>query len=213
MKTKTSTLSILLCSFILLATSCGSKNEPAAQVQPDPIQKEIITQIFAAGSSASGVSMVRSSKSIAGPTFFKAPASGTPSIPIPSTTTEGPNGGTITISGNLVVTNPSVDATNISMSLSEVFSSFGIIADTKTYTMSGTVQYLGSFAVSTNKMMGKFTANGTLIVVGDSYNKQMEVNLTETITVNVNSSTNTTNSTITVAGTIAGQTINYTVTQ
>jgi hypothetical protein len=65
MKTKKTTLSILLCSFIILATSCGSKNEPAAQTLPDPIQKEIIVQIFGAGASVSGASMVSPSKTMA----------------------------------------------------------------------------------------------------------------------------------------------------
>ena len=67
--------------------------------------------------------------------------------------------------------------------------------------------------MSTTKIFGKFTASGSLIIVGPSYNKQMAINLTETMTTNVNSSQITTNTTVTVAGTIGGQAINYTVTE
>jgi len=214
MKTKKTTLSFLLCSFIVLATSCGSKNEPAAQTLPDPVQKEIIAQIFGAGASVSGVSMVSPSKTIASQYIFKSPASAATSIPIPSSTTDGPNGGTLTISGNMDISTNSADAaTTVSMTLSEVFASFGIIADTKTYTLSGTILYTGNIVTSTTKMTGKYTTKGSLTVVGASYNKQMTIDLTETISVTANSTTSTTSTSVTVTGTIAGESINYTVTQ
>ena len=211
MKTKKSTLSIIFCGFILLATSCASKNDP--QALPDPIQKEIIAQIFGAGTSASGLSMVSPSKTIANQTIFKAPALVGTSIPVPTSTTNGPNGGTLTLSGSMDIASSSADAGTISMTLSEVFSSFGIVVDTKTYTMSGTIQYAGNFVMSTNKMTGKFTTSGTLTVVGPSYNKQMAINLTETMTTTVNSTSGKSSSSVTITGTIAGQTINYTVTE
>jgi hypothetical protein len=213
MKTKKSTLTFLFCGFILLATSCGSKNEPASQALPDPVQKEIIAQIFGAGASASGVSMVSPSKTMASQPVFKSPASAATSIPIPSSTTDGQNGGTLTLSGSMDISSNSADAGTISMTMNEVFAGFGILADTKTYTMSGTIQYTGNFIISTNKMTGKFTTNGSLTVVGDGYNKQMAINLTETTSVTVNSTTNTTSTSVTVTGTIAGQSINYTVNQ
>lgn len=210
---KKSTISILLCGFIVLATSCGSKNEPAAQVQPDPIQKEIISQIFGAGTSASGLSLVSPAKTIANKIVFKAPASAGTSIPIPTSTTDGPNGGTLTLSGSMDIAYSSASEGTMSMTMSEVFSSFGIIADTKTYTMSGTIQYTGNFVMSATKTTCKFTTNGSLTVVGPSYNKQMAINLTETMTTTANSTSGTSSSTVTVTGTIAGQAINYTVTE
>ena len=213
MKTKKSTLSILSCCLILMVTSCGSKNDPSAQQLPDPIQKEIIAQIFGAGSSASGVSMVSPSKTITTQSVFKSPALAATSIPIPSTVTDGPNGGTLTLSGNMDMTSTSADAATLSMTLSEVFAGYGIIADTKTYTMSGTIDYTGNFNISTNKMTGKSTTKGSLTVVGQGYNKQMTFDLTETMTLNVNGTTGTTSTSETITGTIGGQSINYTVTQ
>jgi len=213
MKTKKPTLSILLCCFIVLATSCGSKNDPSAQKLPDPIQKEIIVQIFGAGASASGVSMVSPSKTIANQPVFKSPASVATGIAIPTSVTEGPYGGTLTLSGNMDVSSGSTDAGTISMTLSEVFSGYGIIADTKTYTLNGTIQYTGNFVLSTTNMTGKFTTHGSLTVVGQGYNKQMAIDLTETISEKINTTTNTTSTTVTVTGTIAGESINYTVTQ
>ena len=213
MKTKKTTLSILLCSFIVLATSCGSKNEPAAQTLPDPVQKEIIAQIFGAGASISGVSMVSPSKNMANHPAFKSPALAATSIPIPTTVTDGPNGGTLTLSGNMDMTSTSADAGTISMTLSEVFAGYGIIADTKTYTLSGTIDYTGNFNISTTKMTGKSTTKGSLNVVGQGYNKQMTFDLTETMSVTVNSTTGTSITSVTVTGSIAGQSINYTVTQ
>jgi len=213
MKTKKSTLSILSCCLILMVTSCGSKNDPSAQQLPDPIQKEIIAQIFGAGSSASGVSMVSQSKTITTQSVFKSPALAATSIPIPSTVTDGPNGGTLTLSGNMDMTSTSADAATLSMTLSEVFAGYGIIADTKTYTLSGTIDYTGNFNISTNKMTGKSTTKGSLTVVGQGYNKQMTFDLTETMTLNVNGTTGTTSTSETITGTIGGQSINYTVTQ
>ena len=212
MKTKKSTLSILFCGLLLLATSCGTKNDPA-QTTPDAVQKEIITQIFGAGSGASGLSLVSPAKSIATKNLFKSPASAATSIPIPTTTTDGPNGGTLTISGNLDMTSTSADAATMTMTMSEVFSGFGIIAESKTYTMSGTIQYSGNYVISSSKITGKFTTSGSLTVVGSGYNKQMAIDLTETMSATMNSSQQATSTTITVTGTIAGQTINYTVTQ
>ena len=212
MKTNKSTLSILLCGFIVTITSCGSKNDPAAQKLPDPIQKEIIAQIFGAGASASGVSTVSPSKTKTNQFLFKSPASGATSIPIPSYTTDGPNGGTLTLSGNMDMTS-TTNAGTISMTMNEVFTGFGIIADTNTYTMSGTIQYTGNFDITTNKVTGKFTTNGTLTVAGTGYNKQMAIDLTETMTETINTTTNTTSTSVTVTGTIAGESINYTVTQ
>jgi len=213
MKTKKSTLSIISCCLILMVTSCGSKNDPSVQQLPDPIQKEIIAQIFGAGSSASGVSMVSPSKTITTQSVFKSPALAATSIPIPSTVTDGPNGGTLTLSGNMDMTSTSADAATLSMTLSEVFAGYGIIADTKTYTMSGTIDYTGNFNISTNKMTGKSTTKGSLTVVGQGYNKQMTFDLTETMTLNVNGTTGTTSTSETITGTIGGQSINYTVTQ
>jgi len=213
MKTKKSTLSIISCCLILMVTSCGSKNDPSVQQLPDPIQKEIIAQIFGAGSSASGVSMVSQSKTITTQSVFKSPALAATSIPIPSTVTDGPNGGTLTLSGNMDMTSTSADAATLSMTLSEVFAGYGIIADTKTYTMSGTIDYTGNFNISTNKMTGKSTTKGSLTVVGQGYNKQMTFDLTETMTLNVNGTTGTTSTSETITGTIGGQSINYTVTQ
>ena len=213
MKTKKSTLSILSCCFILLVTSCGSKNDPSAQQLPDPIQKEIIAQIFGAGASISGVSMVSPSKNMANHPAFKSPALAATSIPIPTTVTDGPNGGTLTLSGNMDMTSTSADAGTISMTLSEVFAGYGIIADTKTYTLSGTIDYKGNFNISTNKITGKSTTKGSLTVVGQGYNKQMTFDLTETMSVTVNSTTGTTSTSVTVTGSIAGQSINYTVTE
>ena len=209
---KKSTLSILFCGFIVLTTSCGSKNDPAAQKLPDPIQKEIIAQIFGAGTSASGVSTVSPSKTKTNQPMFKSPASGATSIPIPSTTTDGPNGGTLTLSGNIDMTSTANEGT-MSMTMSEVFAGFGIIADTNTYTMSGTIQYTGNFVITTNKVTGKFTTNGSLTVAGTGYNKQMAIDLTETMVENINTTTNTTSTSVTVNGTIAGEAINYTVSQ
>ena len=74
MKTKKSTLSILSCCFILMVTSCGSKNDPTAQQLPDPVQKEIIAQIFGVGASFSGVSMISPSKTVVNQPVFKSPA-------------------------------------------------------------------------------------------------------------------------------------------
>ena len=213
MKAKKSTLSILLCCFIVMATSCGSKNEPSAQQLPDAIQKEIIAQIFGAGTSASGVSMVSPSKTIANKSIFKSPATAATSIPIPTSVTDGPNGGTLTLSGSMDLSSGSVDAGTISMTMSEVFAGYGIMADSKTYTLSGTILYTGNFVISTNKMTSKFTTKGSLTVVGMGYNKQMAIDLTETMTVNVNSLTSTSSTSLTVTGTIAGESINYTVTQ
>jgi len=213
MKTKKSTLSIISCCLILMVTSCGSKNDPSVQQLPDPIQKEIIAQIFGAGSSASGVSMVSQSKTITTQSVFKSPALAATSIPIPSTVTDGPNGGTLTLSGNMDMTSTSADAATLSMTLSEVFAGYGIIADTKTYTLSGTIDYTGNFNISTNKMTGKSTTKGSLTVVGQGYNKQMTFDLTETMTLNVNGTTGTTSTSETITGTIGGQSINYTVTQ
>jgi len=214
MKTKKTTLSLslLLCSFIMLTTSCGSKNEPSAQTQPDPVQKEIIAQIFGAGTSISAASMVAPSKTMANQTIFKSPASSAMNIPIPESITDGPYGGTLTISGSMDLTSTSAEAFTITMTMSEVFSGYGIIADTKTYTMNGTIQYTGNFVtVSATKKTGKFTAKGSLTIVGPSYNKQMALDLTETMS--ENSSTGTTITTVTVTGSIAGQSINYTVTE
>jgi len=213
MKAKKSTLSILLCCFIVMATSCGSKNEPSAQQLPDAIQKEIIAQIFGAGTSASGVSMVSPSKTIANKSIFKSPATAATSIPIPTSVTDGPNGGTLTLSGSMDLSSGSVDAGTISMTMSEVFAGYGIMADSKTYTLSGTILYTGNFVISTNKMTSKFTTKGSLTVVGAGYNKQMAIDLIETMTVNVNSTTNTSSTSVTVTGTIAGESINYTVTE
>ena len=213
MKTKKSTLSIISCCLILMVTSCGSKNDPSVQQLPDPIQKEIIAQIFGAGSSASGVSMVSQSKTITTQSVFKSPALAATSIPIPSTVTDGPNGGTLTLSGNMDMTSTSADAATLSMTLSEVFAGYGIIADTKTYTLSGTIDYTGNFNISTTKMTGKSTTKGSLNVVGQGYNKQMTFDLTETMSVTVNSTTGTSITSVTVTGSIAGQSINYTVTQ
>ena len=196
-----------------MVTSCGSKNDPSVQQLPDPIQKEIIAQIFGAGSSASGVSMVSQSKTITTQSVFKSPALAATSIPIPSTVTDGPNGGTLTLSGNMDMTSTSADAATLSMTLSEVFAGYGIIADSKTYTMSGTIDYTGNFNISTNKMTGKSTTKGSLTVVGQGYNKQMTFDLTETMTLNVNGTTGTTSTSETITGTIGGQSINYTVTQ
>jgi len=191
----------------------SSKNDPSAQVQPDPIQKEIIAQIFGAGASASGVSMVSPSKTITNQLLFKSTASVATSIPITSSVTDGPNGGTLTLSGNIDISSNSADAGTLSMTMSEVFASFGIIADTKTYTMSGTIQYTGNFVISATKTTGKFTSKGSLTVVGPSYNKQMAIDLTETMIETQNSTTNTASTSVTVTGTIAGESINYTVTQ
>ena len=213
MKAKKSTLSILLCCFIVMATSCGSKNEPSAQQLPDAIQKEIIAQIFGAGTSASGVSMVSPSKTIANKSIFKSPATAATSIPIPTSVTDGPNGGTLTLLGSMDLSSGSVDAGTISMTMSEVFAGYGIMADSKTYTLSGTILYTGNFVISTNKMTSKFTTKGSLTVVGAGYNKQMAIDLIETMTVNVNSTTNTSSTSVTVTGTIAGESINYTVSQ
>ena len=213
MKTKKSVLSIVFCSLIILATGCGSKNDPSAQKLPDAVQKEIIAQIFGAGASASGVSMVSPSKTSANKPVFKSPTTGAISIPIPTSTTDGPNGGTLTLSGTMDMSSNTAEAGTLSMTMSEVFAGYGILADTKTYTMSGTILYTGDFVMSTNKMTGKFTVKGSLTVVGAGYNKQMAIDLTETMTVNVNSTTNTSSTSVTVTGTIAGESINYTVTQ
>jgi len=213
MKTKKSTLSILSCCFILMVTSCGSKNDPTAQQLPDPVQKEIIAQIFGVGASFSGVSMVSPSKTVVNQPVFKSPASIATSIPIPTTVMDGPDGGTITVSGSMDMSTTSADAGTMSMTLSEVFAGYGIIADTKTYTMSGTIDYIGNFNFSTNKMTGKSTTKGSLTVVGQGYNKQMTFDLTETMTLNVNGTTGTTSTSETITGTIGGQSINYTVTQ
>jgi len=213
MKTKKSTLSILSCCFILLVTSCGSKNDRSAQQLPDPIQKEIIAQIFGAGSSISGVSMVSPSKNMANQFAFKSPALAATSIPIPTTVTDGPNGGTLTLSGNMDMTSTSAEAGTISITLSEVFAGYGIIADTKTYTLSGTIDYKGNFNISTNKITGKSTTKGSLTVVGQGYNKQMTFDLTETMSATVNSASGTSSTSVTVTGSIAGQSINYTVTE
>ena len=213
MKTKKSTLSILSCCFILMVTSCGSKNDPTAQQLPDPIQKEIIAQIFGPGASISGVSMVSPSKTVVNQPVFKSPALAATSIPIPTTVMDGPDGGTITVSGSMDMSTTSADAGTMSMTLSEVFAGYGIIADTKTYTMSGTIDYIGNFNFSTNKMTGKSTTKGSLTVVGQGYNKQMTFDLTETMTLNVNGTTGTTSTSETITGTIGGQSINYTVTQ
>ena len=209
METKKSTLSIVLCGLLLLATSCGTKNDP--QLLPDPVQKEIITQIFAAGSNASGISKVGPSKTIH--SIFKSPASAATSIPFPVSTVDGPNGGTISISGTMDLSITSPEAMSMSMTLSEVFSGYGIIAETKPYTLSGTIQYSGSYTVSAGKATGKFTSNGSLTVVGSGYNKQMAIDLTQTMTETLDSSQGTTSATVTVTGTIGGQSINYTVTQ
>ena len=213
MKTKKSTLSIVFGCIIVMATSCGSKNDPSAQKLPDAVQKEIIAQIFGVGIDASGVSMVSPSKTITNQPIFKSPASGAISIPIPTSTTDGPNGGTLTLSGNMDMSSNTAEAGTLSMTMSEVFAGYGIIADTKTYTMSGTILYTGNFIISTNKMTGKFTVKGSLTVVGVGYNKPMAIDLTETMTVNINSATNTSSTSVTVTGTIGGETINYTVTQ
>ena len=213
MKTKKSTLSILFYCFIVMATSCGSKDEPSAQKLPDAIQKEIIAQIFGAGARTSGVSMVSPAKTIANQPVFKSPASGAISIPIPTSTTDGPNGGTLTLSGTMDMSSNTAEAGTLSMTMSEVFAGYGILADTKTYTMSGTILYTGDFVMSTTKMTGKYTVKGSLTVVGAGYNKQMAIDLTETMSVNVNSTTNTSSTSVTVTGTIAGESINYTVTQ
>ncbi len=209
METKKSTLSIVLFGLLLLATSCGTKNDP--QSLPDPVQKEIITQIFAAGSRTSGLSNVSPSKTIQ--TLFKSPASAATSIPFPGSTVDGPNGGTVTISGNMDLSIPSAEAMTMSMTLSEVFSGYGIIAETKTYTMTGTIQYGGNYVVASGKATGKFTTNGSLTVVGSGYNKQMAIDLTQTMTANLDSSQNATSTTVTITGTIGGQAVNYTVTQ
>jgi len=213
MKTKKTMLTIFSCCLILMATSCGSKNDPSEQQLPDPIQKEIIAQIFGAGSSISGVSMVSPSKNMANQFAFKSPALAATSIPIPTTVTDGPNGGTLTLSGNMDMTSTSAEAGTISITLSEVFAGYGIIADTKTYTLSGTIDYTGNFNISTTKMTGKSTTKGSLNVVGQGYNKQMTFDLTETMSVTVNSTTGTTSTSVTVTGSIAGQSINYTVNQ
>ena len=157
--------------------------------------------------------MVSQSKTITTQSVFKSPALAATSIPIPSTVTDGPNGGTLTLSGNMDMTSTSADAATLSMTLSEVFAGYGIIADTKTYTMSGTIDYTGNFNISTNKMTGKSTTKGSLTVVGQGYNKQMTFDLTETMTLNVNGTTGTTSTSETITGTIGGQSINYTVTQ
>jgi len=216
MKTKKSTLAILFCGFLMLATSCGSKNDPSAQSLPDPIQKEIITQIFGAGGAVGGPSFVKPFKTIAYQPVFKSPASPSTSVPLTTTTTNGPNGGTVTVSGSVdAVTDATGNGGTMSMTMSEVFSSFGIIAEAKTYTMSGNIQYNANMVVagtsSTIKMTGKITISGSLTVVGTGYNKQMAVNLTETL--NISSSQTASSGTVTVTGTIGGQSINYTVTQ
>ena len=166
MKTKKSTLSILLCCFIVMATSCGSKNEPSAQQLPDAIQREIIAQIFGVGTSASGISMVIPSKTIANKSIFKSPATAATSIPIPTSVTDGPNGGTLTLSGTMDLSSGSAESGTISMTMSEVFAGYGIMADSKTYTLSGTILYTGNFVISTNKMTSKFTTKGSFTVVG-----------------------------------------------
>ena len=178
MKTKKSVLSIVFCSLIILATGCGSKNDPSAQKLPDAVQKEIIAQIFGAGARTSGVSMVSPSKTIANQPVFKSPASGAISIPIPTSTTDGPNGGTLTLSGTMDMSSNTAEAGTLSMTMSEVFAGYGILADTKTYTMSGTILYTGDFVMSTTKMTGKYTVKGSLTVVGAGYNKQMAIDLT-----------------------------------
>ena len=157
--------------------------------------------------------MVSPSKNMANQFAFKSPALAATSIPIPTTVTDGPNGGTLTLSGNMDMTSTSADAATLSMTLSEVFAGYGIIADTKTYTLSGTIDYTGNFNISTNKMTGKSTTKGSLTVVGQGYNKQMTFDLTETMTLNVNGTTGTTSTSETITGTIGGQSINYTVTQ
>jgi len=196
-----------------MVTSCGSKNDPTAQQLPDPVQKEIIAQIFGVGASFSGVSMISPSKTVVNQPVFKSPALAATSIPIPTTVMDGPDGGTITVSGSMDMSTTSADAGTMSMTLSEVFAGYGIIADTKTYTMSGTIDYIGNFNFSTNKMTGKSTTKGSLTVVGQGYNKQMTFDLTETMTLNVNGTTGTTSTSETITGTIGGQSINYTVTQ
>ena len=209
METKKSTLSIVLFGLLLLATSCGTKNDP--QLLPDPVQKEIITQIFTAGSNASGISKVSPSKTIH--SIFKSPASAATSIPFPGSTVDGPNGGTISISGNMDLSITSADAMTMSMTLSEVFSGYGIIAETKPYTMTGTIQYSGNYVVAAGKATGKFSSSGSLTVAGTGYNKQMAIDLTQTVTETLDSSQSTTSTTVTVTGTIGGQAVNYTVTQ
>ena len=157
--------------------------------------------------------MVSPSKNMANQFAFKSPALAATSIPIPTTVTDGPNGGTLTLSGNMDITSGSTEAGILSMTMSEVFAGYGIIADTKTYTLSGTIDYKGNFNISTNKITGKSTTKGSLTVVGQGYNKQMTFDLTETISVTVNSTTGTSSTSVTVTGSIAGQSINYTVTE
>ena len=159
--------------------------------------------------------MVSPSKTMVNQPVFKSPALAATSIPIPTTVMDGPDGGTITVSCSMDMSTTSADAGTMSMTMSEIFAGYGIIADTKTYTMSGTIDYTGNFNFSTNKMTGKSTTKGSLTVVGQGYNKQMTFDLTETMTlnVNVNGTTGATSTSETVTGTIGGQSINYTVTQ
>lgn len=157
--------------------------------------------------------MVSPAKTIANQTIFKSPASAATSIPIPTNTSNGPNGGTLTISGNMDVSATTASAGTITMTMSEVFSNFGIIAESKTYTISGTIQYTGNFVMSINKITGKYTTKGSLTVVGSGYNKVMAIDLTETMSANMDSSQKATSTTMTVTGTIDGISINYTVTQ
>ena len=157
--------------------------------------------------------MVSPSKNMANQFAFKSPALAATSIPIPTTVTDGPNGGTLTLSGNMDMTSTSAEAGTISITLSEVFTGYGIIADTKTYTLSGTIDYKGNFNISTNKITGKSTTKGSLTVVGQGYNKQMTFDLTETMSATVNSASGTSSTSVTVTGSIAGQSINYTVTE
>ena len=198
-------------SVVLKCYDWAMEQREKGQKLPDPVQKEIIAQIFGAGTSASGVSTVSPSKTKTNQLIFKSPASGATSIPIPTSTIDGPNGGTLTLTGNMDMSS-TADASTISMTMSEVFAGFGIIADTNTYTMSGTIQYTGNIVVSTTKVTGKYTSTGTLTVAGTGYNKLMAIDLTETMVENVNSTTSTTSTSVTVTGTIAGEAINYTTT-
>jgi hypothetical protein len=191
----------LILATIVSLTSCTKDDAPI--VKPDPIEEAIIGAIFNAGST--GLNSV-------GPTMAPAKRfilkSATADIPINQTldfTEPGEAGGSVRVTGSVTGNYSDTGNSTMVMNMTEAFQNYGIIVDTKTYTSTGSISYKGNISVnsSSQSMTAKFTIGGSLLLVGESYNKTTAMQLV------INESVKGTTISMSVSGTVGGKAVNY----
>jgi len=207
---------LILSSLVILLGLNGCKKDDtvSAEVKPDPIEEQIISAIFSVG--ASGMSGVRASQVTQTKDQFKV-GSSTPINQTLNSTTNGVNGGSVTVTGNLSGTSDSNGGGTFTINMNEKFNNYGLVAEAKNYVAEGNIVYAGNITTNmiqsgsvaagnltyTQTGTSKINVSGSLNVTGPNYNKSTSIQLSETEAISA------TEITITISGTIGGKNLNY----